>query len=93
MSTEPKYGGPAFPVYDETHMYPTSTGMTLRDWFAGQALATIYRSWDDSCLRNIGNPDPDVIKDVNECLDGIATDCYRIADAMIAAREKGGNNE
>lgn len=36
---EKKDGGPAFPVYDETGMYPVATGMTLRDWFAGQALA------------------------------------------------------
>lgn len=94
MSTKPKDGGCAFPsILQVNGIRHEQTGMTLRDWFAGQALPTIYRAWDQSCLRNIGNPDPDVIKDVNECLDGIATDCYRIADAMIAAREKGGNNE
>ena len=34
-----KYGGHAFPTSDE--QYP---GMTLRDWFAGQALAAIMQS-------------------------------------------------
>jgi hypothetical protein len=42
MSTTPKDGGPAFPnagvVYNDTTVYPRQ-GMTLRDWFAGQALA------------------------------------------------------
>lgn len=33
--TEPKDGGPAFPMAS----VPPQQGMTLRDWFAGQALA------------------------------------------------------
>lgn len=37
-------GGPAFPVHPESHNrsdaeYNVLSGMTLRDWFAGQALA------------------------------------------------------
>ena len=44
MSTPPPDGGPAFPLspevgkahFDDPMAYP---GMTLRDWFAGQALA------------------------------------------------------
>jgi hypothetical protein len=34
-------GGPAFPIpYDDRpHAYEAHPGMTLRDWFAGQALA------------------------------------------------------
>ncbi len=35
-------GGPAFPMsYDNSlaYTYPSHKGMTLRDWFAGQALA------------------------------------------------------
>ena len=31
-------GGPVFPVTHEQELYGTS-GMSLRDWFAGQALA------------------------------------------------------
>lgn len=42
-------GGPAFPVA-ETHEIaselPWTQGMTLRDWFAGQALVGIYADSD-----------------------------------------------
>jgi len=37
---------PAFPVFDSEH-YPHYRGMTLRDWFAGQALAGICVGVDD----------------------------------------------
>jgi hypothetical protein len=42
--TQPNDGGPAFPVLRETEnpdipLFMASSGMTLRDWFAGQALA------------------------------------------------------
>jgi hypothetical protein len=69
MSTEAKDGGPAFPVHDDM-MYPTHPGMTLRDWFAGQALASA------------GSSSLDAVR--------IANACYERADAMLAAREKGG---
>ncbi len=32
-------GGPAFPVDTSTN-FPANDGMSLRDWFAGQALAS-----------------------------------------------------
>lgn len=59
---EIKDGGPAFPTgtfADE--------GMSLRDWFAGQALASGQCEGD--------------------CPDSLAELCYRIADAMLKARE------
>jgi len=34
-------GGPAFPCED----YTVRDGMTLRDWFAGQAFVAIYPQW------------------------------------------------
>ncbi len=43
---------PAFPYSGDA--YANDTGMTLRDWFAGQALAgrmarnSIYSNWDDA---------------------------------------------
>ncbi len=41
MTDQPKDGGPAFPFSPNDHSTArmTSNGMSLRDWFAGQALA------------------------------------------------------
>jgi hypothetical protein len=46
--------------------------MTLRDWFAGQALAMVMRRFERDC-----DPSPD----------DIAMQAYFIADAMIAERQ------
>lgn len=76
-------GGPAFPrpatVQSEIDAVsgvhePGSPGMSLRDYFAGQAIAGLARS---------GAPDR---LNVNE----IAEAAYRIADALLARRGKGG---
>ena len=50
-------------------------GMTLRDWFAGQALASndYYQS------------EYATIKDLRQ----MTGECYRMADAMLAERGKG----
>lgn len=50
--------------------------MSLRDWFAGHALAGIPDLSDSSTY---------VIP--RECAVQIANSAYRLADAMIAARE------
>ena len=42
--TQPNDGGPAFPCDASMKQYPTQEGMSLRDWFAGQALAGIMAS-------------------------------------------------
>jgi hypothetical protein len=75
MSTEHKDGGPAFPNFavNLSGLKHDQPGMTLRDWFAGQALASA------------GSSSLDAVR--------IAKACYERADAMIAAREKGGGNE
>lgn len=48
----PNDGGPAFPVMDDSdggmHRHP---GMSLRDWFAGQALAG-FTSQSGSCFES-----------------------------------------
>lgn len=67
-------GGPAFPVPQALDPM-THLGMTLRDYYAGQALAGITAS----CPWN-HRPG------ASEALD-IAGDCYMIADAMLEARE------
>ena len=49
--------------------YPGQPGMSLRDWFAGQAITGVI----DTCR--------------GESTKSWAKDCYRIADAMMEARE------
>lgn len=52
-------------------------GMTLRDYFAGQALASAYDRW----LQEM-----DETSDVADAK--IARWCYETADAMLTARER-----
>lgn len=68
----PLNGGPAFPWREEDGAgeYRQHEGMSLRDWFAGQALN--------------GFTSDSTNKDVLARLS--ARMCYRMADAMIAAR-------
>ena len=65
-------GGPAFPNNDQNGC--AFAGMTLRDWFAGMALPGV--------INKGGLFDSDEVPR-NE----IAEYCYRMADAMLAARE------
>lgn len=74
MSTEIKSGGPAFPTsFSKDYPNELVGGMSLRDYFAAKALAGM-------------------LADTNVKLGGdknrtVATLCYEVADAMIAARE------
>lgn len=52
----------------------TSGGMSLRDWFAGQALAA-YLAGRNRDSRDTATPNT-------------AASCYAYADAMLAARNK-----
>lgn len=75
---------PAFPLageepdgYGGTFKF-TNEGMSLRDYFAGQALAGV--NGETLYFGTVGkphNPWPDVAKD-----------CYRAADAMLEARKE-----
>jgi len=72
------HGGPAFP-----HQKDDGTpywGMSLRDWFAGQALPSII------IATSKGKHDPSA-KHGCGVEQAMALDAYLIADAMIAARE------
>lgn len=64
---------PAFPQPG----FPREPGMTLRDWFAGQALTGLVSGHlAASPDHNIGSEDGP----------HLATESYRIADAMLSAR-------
>lgn len=71
-------GGPAFP-FDCTApgntMRTVHTGMTLRDWFAGQTLPCILKAY--------------VIRDDAEGHENAARMAYEFSDAMLAERQKG----
>lgn len=63
-------GGPARPVVAHHEVY--STGMSLRDWFAGQAMQGLIANARLGVATNAA----------------IAADAYAMADAMLAQRAK-----
>lgn len=72
-------GGPAFPFVAEggamSGLHPEiSVGMSLRDWFAGQALAGWLASFPVDAAVKVPN---------------VASFAYEIADAMLTARKEG----
>jgi hypothetical protein len=77
-----KDGGPAFPSMYETFsqsegqaIHFSNVGMTLRDYFAGQALVGL-----------LAHPD---CKDMYAITTLIGREAYMAADSMLAARESG----
>lgn len=73
-------GGPAFPQSDLSGygMGPAESGnggMTLRDWFAGQALAGLMPVCQHDTIAPGTWPQH------------IARNAYEVADAMLAARD------
>ncbi len=83
---KPDDGGPVGPIQkqilpDGSLIY-TSEGMTLRDIFAGQALAGIFARHSD----RIEELHFSLKKE--ETLHDVANFSYQIADAMIAARKE-----
>ncbi len=82
-----KDGGPAFPhneKHDDGTHWSTHAGMSLRDWFAGQALVGLT-SGDDAPLVLQGQETADDAR--RRVWAGVAKVAYVIADAMLAARE------
>lgn len=70
-------GGSAFPFDDSFWMKGKNSGMSLRDWFAGRALASL-----------ISNPTL-TSKGDNEASEyDLAIAAYAIADAMIETRDR-----
>lgn len=71
-------GGPAFPgdmptVQLDGNKLPFAPGMSLRDWFAGQALAGVFRH--DGWLNTFDGDQEE-----------LASRAYAVADAMLKAR-------
>jgi len=88
MTQHKNDGGPAFPVKREPYQEPfggntfdpSTPGMSLRDWFAGQALAAMGES------VMVAGKDADM--DPYEASAVLALASYAIADAMIEERSK-----
>lgn len=70
MDDEPKDGGPTYPVQDFLDKYGHS-GLSIRDWFAGQALA--------GYLVDISS------RPANR--EAMCFECYKIADEMLKVRQ------
>lgn len=75
--SKPYDGGPAFPWREEDGAggYCQHVGMSLRDWFAGQVLSGLHAN-------------PAINREAFD--DEVAAACYKMADAMLAERLKGG---
>ncbi len=78
MSATIDDGGPAFPYafeHNDGERGGFAPGMSLRDWFAGQALAAMTVAPDYS---------------TGPCNFAMAKRAYIIADRMLEVRSKGG---
>jgi len=76
--TQDKTGGAAFPLESD---YGSQSGMTLRDYFAGQVISGLL-------MRDeVADASSDFDMPLSDCAARLA---YNAADAMIAEREKGG---
>ena len=73
--SEKNTGGPAFPLTRGSGPIDEFRGMSLRDWFAGQALIGEMRENGEDL-------------DWLPMADRMAKRCYAVADAMIKEREK-----
>ena len=70
-----KDGGSAFPLYLPQEEGDIRLGMSLRDYFAGQALSGYLATWTDNSDGNLFE------------LYHVGKTAYSYADAMLKARE------
>ena len=66
---------PAFPTTASNHTFKDNAGMSLRDYFAGQVMGSLQTHFRNS-LALVRHPE------------AVAKWAYKIADAMLEAREK-----
>ena len=82
MNSQTPDGGPAFPTFfPDPEVGSGYAGMTLRDYFAGQALAGYLASPINKFPHQL-DVDPQQLN-----MGEISRDAYALADAMIFARE------
>lgn len=82
-------GGPVFPIIVPAVVrdpYVLQNGMSLRDYFAGQALAAMAD--DIHYIRRQWNADEESLERMRQTARVIAETAGAIADAMLAEREK-----
>jgi len=86
MSEKQNDGGPAFPApwHPEMGWSPRQAppGMSLRDWFAGQFAASAFVNAENLSLASN--------EELTEAFSFISRTSYKMADAMLAEREKRG---
>ncbi len=75
----PNDGGPAFPYGQKNFTERSSEGITLRDYFAGQAIGAIIAATRAEEIAKLGK---------DEFLRLMSLAAFNTADAMIAEREK-----
>jgi len=89
-------GGPAFASvivtssgrgFKAIHEIDGLPGMSLRDWFAGQALASLGRVFFDQGFLKDKDGKNDGLEYFEEIID-VARSAYEMADAMIKQRSK-----
>lgn len=77
-------GGPAFPSPAVKHpgfareSHNAQQGMSLRDWFAGRVIPQVLAGNITAILNGCSAQEADAM----------ARDAYKLADAMLAEREK-----
>lgn len=78
MSNEIQDGGPALPTTEANFHNENmrGEGMSLRDYFAAKAMASIINTCDTPCVFGIRGVEAEV-----------AITAYSMADAMLAARK------
>ena len=95
MSTPINDGGAAFPrpvsFSEEGGTHRGTLGMTLRDYFAGQALAGFVGQWEkEICEAGVDEISNEKQRERvrAEWIQRAAYTSYGYADAMLAARER-----
>jgi hypothetical protein len=86
MAMSDNTGGPAFPftIPDTGHGSIIAKGMTLRDWFAGQALVSLLSNRESQMALYA-----DASIEGKDTTTYVAEAVFEMADAMLAARKAG----